>query len=212
MLFKNILLTLGLLCMQFLGCAGDRSPQIEEGFVTGEGVELYYKIIGEGEPILILHGGPGLDHSYFLPQMAGLGKDFKLIFFDQRFSGRSRADASATVSLADFVNDIEQIRKHLNLGQINLMAHSWGGLLGMAYALEHGESLKSLILVNTVAASSELQQEARVLFMSRFTEADSLARAAVMESEAFKKQVTGAFEDLFSYQFQADLSQSQPGR
>ena len=58
-----------------------------EGYVSVNGARLFYKAIGTGEPILILHGGPGLDHTYFLPQMASLSTTHRFILFDQRASG-----------------------------------------------------------------------------------------------------------------------------
>ncbi len=64
----------------------------EEGFVPVKGASLYYKMTGTGEPIVLLHGGPGLDHSYFLPQMEILSGNHRLIYFDQRASGQSSVD------------------------------------------------------------------------------------------------------------------------
>lgn len=108
--------------------------------------------MGEGEPLVVVHGGPVLDHSYFLPHFESLAQDYKLVFYDQRASGRSSiAIDSASMSLDGFVEDIELLRKELKLGKVNLLGHSWGGLLAMKYAIKYDENLNHLILSNSIA-------------------------------------------------------------
>ncbi|EPZ59863.1 alpha/beta hydrolase fold domain protein [[Clostridium] sordellii ATCC 9714] len=54
-------------------------------YIVNEDGKIFYKVIGEGKPILFIHGGPGLTHNYFLPHFLELAKlNYKLIFFDQR--------------------------------------------------------------------------------------------------------------------------------
>ncbi len=136
--------------------AGDNatSVSIEEGFTQINGTQLFYKIIGKGTPIVILHGGPGLDHSYLLPQMAELAKTHKLIFFDQRASGKSSVDSDTnSTTMKNLVEDVEGIRKAFKLGKMNLMGHSWGGLLAMFYAIRFPNN------ITTQSLESGLTQE-----------------------------------------------------
>ena len=70
--------------------------------------------MGSGAPLLILHGGPGLDHSYFLPQFAELARDHKLIFIDQRANGRTEAPDSTKMNLSFLIEDIESGLKNSN--------------------------------------------------------------------------------------------------
>src|SRR5260370_13241487 len=63
--------------------------RVEEGFVDAHGVLIYYKIIGRGAPLMIVHGGPGASHDYLLPHLLPLARTNKLIFIDERGSGRS---------------------------------------------------------------------------------------------------------------------------
>jgi proline iminopeptidase len=190
------------LTVLLFGCEGTKELYVEEGTRAINGTELYYKILGEGEPIVVLHGGPGLDHSYFLPQMSELAKTHKLIFFDQRLCGRSSGNVdSSSISMDHFVEDLEGIREGFELGEMNLMAHSWGGVLAMFYARKYPENLRSLMLVNTGAASSEFQQESARLLASRFTREDSVARAEVMQSEGFKQRTPTALAELFRISF-----------
>src|SRR5215472_8904533 len=62
---------------------------MQEGFVDANGVLIYYKIIGRGAPLMIVHGGPGASHDYFLPYLLPLARTNKVVFIDARGSGRS---------------------------------------------------------------------------------------------------------------------------
>lgn len=68
----------------------------QEGTFRASGVRFYYKRVGTGEPVVVLHGGPGINHSYFLPQMGELARTYQLIFLDQRAHGRSSPPATRT--------------------------------------------------------------------------------------------------------------------
>ena len=79
------------------------------------------KRIGEGIPIVIVHGGPGMDHSYLLPQMGKLAKSYKLIFYDQRAMGKSSADFdTSAMTMNSLVEDLEGIRKAFGIEKMNL--------------------------------------------------------------------------------------------
>ncbi len=111
----------------------DRSAP-REGMVPVENAELYYREIGQGQPIILLHGGPDFDHTYLLPEMDRLSDTFRLIYYDQRGRGKS----------ADNVQP-----EDVTFG------HSWGGLLAMEYAIRHPDRVSRLILMNTAPASAE---------------------------------------------------------
>src|SRR5664279_5195964 len=126
------------------------SPNVyksEEGFVDAHGVMIYYSIIGKGEPLLIVHGGPGASHDYFLPYLLPLARTNRLIFIDERGSGRSqKIENVSDYTVENMVEDVEAVRKELNLGRISLLGHSYGGVLAQAYALKYQENLSHLIL------------------------------------------------------------------
>lgn len=114
------------------------TPEIApSGIIKSQEADLFYKVIGSGTPIFVLHGGPGMDHKYFLPHLENLGNTFQFIFFDQRICGKSSWDLDSTsINMSSFVKDIEAVRKHFQLEKINLLGHSWGGLLAMWYATQ----------------------------------------------------------------------------
>ena len=130
---------------------------MDQGFVDTHGALIYYMSVGRGAPLLILHGGPGASHEYFLPHLLPLMRTNRLVFLDERGSGRSsRLEDSKQYTVANMVEDVEAVRQALGLGKVSLLGHSFGGVLAEAYALEHQENLSHLILASTFASTREL--------------------------------------------------------
>ena len=151
--------------------------QAVEGFAKINGTEIYFNRMGQGEPIIVVHGGPVLDHGDLMPFFGPLENNYELIYYDQRLSGRSSADVdSADITIDHFIDDIEELRTRLGLEDVHLMAHSWGGLLAMKYALKYPENLKSMILLNSMPANTELWQEESRIIAQTVTREDSLKR------------------------------------
>lgn len=144
--------------------SGDTQPQssskvfpIDEGYVDARGVLIYYKAFGKGDPLFIVHGGPGASHDYFLPHLIPLARTNRLIFIDERGSGRSeKLDDVKGYTVENMVEDVEAVRQHLHLGKINLLGHSYGGVLAQAYALKYGSNLRHLVLASTFHSTKAL--------------------------------------------------------
>ena len=133
--------------------------KIEEGFVDAHGVLIYYTAFGEGKPLLILHGGPGASHDYFLPYLLPLARENRLIFIDERGSGRSqKLEDPKGYTVGNMVEDVEAVRQVLGLGKIDLMGHSFGGVLAQAYALKYPKNLSSLILCSTFHSTAKMNE------------------------------------------------------
>jgi proline iminopeptidase len=135
------------------------SYKIDEGYVDAGGVLIYYTSFGQGPPLLIVHGGPGASHDYFLPHLVPLARHNRLIFIDERGSGRSqRLDDPAGYTVENMVEDVEAVRRELNLGKFALMGHSYGGVLAQAYALKYQQNLSKLILCSTFYSTSKMNE------------------------------------------------------
>ena len=133
--------------------------KIEEGYVDARGVLIYYKTIGQGPPLLALHGGPGASHDYFLPHLLPLARRNKLVFIDERGSGKSaKLGNPALYTVDNMVEDTEIVRHCLHLGKINLIGHSCGGVLAQAYALKYQKNLSHLILCSTFHSTKQLNE------------------------------------------------------
>src|SRR5947209_15660282 len=126
-------------------------PASRTGYLPVDRGALCYRAIGQGRPIIILHGGPDFDHTYLLPDMDRLADAFHLIYYDQRGRGRSSAQVQPEdVSLESEIDDLDRLREYFQLGSVAVVGHSWGGLLAMAYAIRHPDRVSHLILMNTI--------------------------------------------------------------
>jgi proline iminopeptidase len=133
-------------------------PQ-QEGFVDAHGVLIYYLALGNGDPLVVVHGGPGADHTYFLPYLLPLARTHRLIFIDERGSGRSqRLQDTSQYTVENMVEDVEDVRVALNLGKISLLGHSYGGVLAEAYALKYQQNLTHLILNSTFPSTNQMNE------------------------------------------------------
>jgi len=89
--------------------ATDKYP-IEEGFADANALLIYYMQIGAGEPLVILHGGPGASHEYLLPYLLPLARNNRLIFIDERGSGRSqKIEDPSGYTIENMVEDVEGV-------------------------------------------------------------------------------------------------------
>ncbi|HUU27887.1 MAG TPA: proline iminopeptidase-family hydrolase [archaeon] len=172
------------------------STPIVEGIASSNGVQLYYKTVGEGEPVVILHGGPGFDHLHMLP-MSALAKDYKVVFYDQRATGNSTGKVDArSMTVDNFVEDLEGLRKGLNLGKMNLIGHSWGAVLGMHYGIKYPDNLKTLILLGAYASMDIFDQYFENI-QKKTSSRDSRAMKEIEQSEAFKKKEAEAVQKYY---------------
>jgi proline iminopeptidase len=130
---------------------------IHEGFIDAHGVLIYYMTVGRGAPLLIVHGGPGASHDYFLPYLLPLARHNRLIFIDERGSGKSEyLQDPKGYTVENMVEDVEAVRQGLALGRISLLGHSYGGVLAQAYALKYQSNLTHLILASTFPSTKQM--------------------------------------------------------
>jgi proline iminopeptidase len=131
-------------------------PTPREGCIPVEHAALFYRDIGQGQPIIILHGGPDFGHNYLLPDLDRLADAFRLIYYDQRGRGKSTENVRPEdVSIQSEIDDLEGLRAYFQLDQAAVLGHSWGGLLAMEYAIRHPDRVSHLILMNTAPASHD---------------------------------------------------------
>jgi proline iminopeptidase len=122
---------------------------------------IWTKKIGDGEvKLLTLHGGPGLTHEYlecfegFLPK-----EGIEFYYYDQLGSGRSDHPREKSLWTIDrFCDEVEQVRAALGLDDFCLYGHSWGGILGIEYALKYQRHLKALIISNMTASNASYEK------------------------------------------------------
>jgi proline iminopeptidase len=103
-----------------------------------DGVSLFVHEVGEGFPVIVLHGGPGLDHTHMSPWLDSLGDEFRLLYVDERGQGRSDRVDPATLSLDAFANDVDLLAAALGLDAFALLGHSFGAIVATQHAIERG--------------------------------------------------------------------------
>jgi len=124
---------------------------------TEDGCNLYIREAGHGPTILVIHGGFGAEQSYMYPAFMPLLDKYHFVFYDQRGSMRSLCNDSL-ITVKEHVEDIERIRKALNIDSLVIAAHSMGTYLAIRYAAEHPEHIKGLVLIGSVPAKAALTQ------------------------------------------------------
>ena len=153
--FDVVVLLFALSLVVPLAAAAETGPgpapiEKRDGYVDTGGAVIYYVTIGSGPPLMILHGGPGSTHDYFLPYLLPLAKDRQLVLIDERGSGRSQTLTDHTeYNLKAMAKDVEAVRVALTLGKMDLLGHSFGGLLAQAVAVNHPAGIRRLILAST---------------------------------------------------------------
>lgn len=136
-----------------------RVYQVQEQFVDCNGVLIYVKTMGKGDPLILLHGGPGATHDYLLPHLLPLARHNRLVFMDERGSGRSqKLEDPAGYTVEAMADDVEAVRKALGLGKVSVLGHSCGGVLAQAYALKYPSSLSRLILCSTFHSTRAMNE------------------------------------------------------
>ena len=143
----------------------------------------------------------GMNHSYFLPHFDQLSGNYKIIFFDQRASGKSAVPSADSISLKFFTEDIEALRKKLGIEKLNLLGHSWGAIPAVHYGITHPEHVKSVILCNAVPLNKTFDSEVAKNQKGKFTKLDSVDRADILSSPAFKAREPESYKKLLLLSF-----------
>lgn len=154
-----------------------------DGIKKINGTELYCKVIGTGEPILVVHGGPGLAHDYLFEPFKVLADNYKLVFNDQRGCGRSSSfTKDEKVDMKTLVEDLEGIRKEFNLEKVYLAGQSWGATIALNYTFKYPQYVKKLLLLEPAPGSSEFLPEIQKTILSRLSgkEKESLTKLSQM--------------------------------
>lgn len=163
----------------------------ESGFTTTTPVPLYW--VRYGVPgklrLILLHGGPGADHRYLLPQMLHLARDYDLILYDQRGGGKSRAENNSPVTWHDHVADLAAICHENSISSPSLLGYSWGGMLALLYSISALDDQMfprpaRLLLMSPAPVTSEYRAEFDMNLRNRGNAPEILEeRRKLMESD-----------------------------
>ncbi|MFI5611075.1 alpha/beta fold hydrolase [Amycolatopsis sp. NPDC051903] len=155
--------------------------------------------LGEGEPVILCHGGPGL-WDMFGDLATSLAPHLRVIRWDQRGCGRS--ERRGPYSLARAVLDLDAVRRHYGLDRVAVLGHSWGASLALHYALDHPDHVTKLVYVSGTGLGRSWHQEyernlaARLgPALARVTELSDRPRTAAEDRELAVLQWSADFSD-----------------
>jgi proline iminopeptidase len=138
-----------------------------EGYVDVEGGKIWYKIVGEGNgvPLLILHGGPGSRSCLMIPGFSLLGSERPIIFYDQLGSGNSERPTDTSLwNIERFVDEIDHLRKALNLKELHILGHSCGSTFLIEYMItKKPEGVKSVVFSSPMISTRDWMSDAKIL-------------------------------------------------
>lgn len=186
-----------------LGCSMQDNYVIEEGKISINGAEIYYKTIGAGTPTFVIHGGPGDTHDTML-QLKDLADQYNVIFYDQRAAGRSTGDEDTeSHTIEVFVEDLEQLRTHFGGGKVNIIGGSWGSMVAMQYAMKYSDNINGMILMSSMGIRAEYFEEYLANIEERRTLEDSLELEQIAKTDEFGKREPETMEKFWRIYFKA---------
>lgn len=156
------------------------TPSWRDRLVSIGDTRLYVVERGEGTPLLILHGGPGLDHRMFGDYLDPLADAYRLIFVDQRSQGRSDPSPKETWTLGHMAADVGRLAEALSLDRFAVLGHSFGAFVALQHAVDHPGQASATVVSGGVPSARYLDHVDRNL--------------AAFEPEALRRQVADSWE------------------
>jgi proline iminopeptidase len=111
------------------------------------GHRVWVETIGFGGALVTLHGGPGLDHSWFRPALDPLASKAKVVYYDQADCGRSARDVPLANGFGTWVDELDGLRAALGVERMVLLGHSGGSMLALSYAVRFPAHVAGMVLI-----------------------------------------------------------------
>lgn len=151
------------------------SQAIESGYAAVEGTELYYEIHGQGEPLVMLHGGVDPSQVFGAP-LAEMAGTFKVIAIHARGHGLSR-DSDAPWSIEQAADDVAAVLRDRGIEKASVMGYSFGGKIALQFAIRHPDMLDKLVIVSTGYSRGGEYPEVRAAFEQMPAMADAIGNS-----------------------------------
>jgi proline iminopeptidase len=167
--------------------------------------ELYIETHGGGPrpPVICVHGGPGMDHTYMKPWFDAVAADRAVVYYDQRGCGRSNRPDPATCTMDAFVADLDAVRATVGAERFVLAGSSFGGFVGLSYAVSHPDRLDRLVLVGTAPSgefSADASENAAKATQDQQDAVAALADGRIHTDEEFARAFA-RFEGLYFHRY-----------
>src|SRR5205823_3717291 len=142
-------------CLINLAVQADLAPAkqiLVDGKIARDGADLFYTIAGaSGDYVLVLSGGPGEDIRSMQGVADELSKKYRCIMFEQRGTGRSKVGKydPSTINLNAYIEDIEALRKQMQIDKLTLLGNSWGMMLALAYGGTYPDAVRAIVTIGS---------------------------------------------------------------
>ncbi len=129
-------------------------------------VSLYVDVVGQGDPMVLMHGGPSAD-LWTMGAFRRCADQFTLVFYDHRCNGRSTGVPVSSMTWENLTADADALREYLGFEKWAVLGHSFGGHVALEYALRYPSRLSSLVLLDTGGDSHWSRENASELLAKR---------------------------------------------
>jgi proline iminopeptidase len=168
---------------------------MEDNTVKLNGVDIHYRAIGNGPVLFLVSPGWGVGSGYMQRAFSALAKHLRLVFIDTRGSGLSGRPADPTrMSSVDMANDLDPLRVHLGLSEINILGHSNSGAIALAYAARYPDRVSKLVLIDSQVLGLSAAADTQRILQNRATD-PRFAEATRIVSTFFTGQINPAASD-----------------
>ena len=180
---------------------------------VGDGQKSWYTIKGHRDkpPIIVIHGGPGMDSNSLAADFAPLEKDHRLVYYDQRGGGRSSLPADTKLLTIDHhVDDLEALRKHLGIDKIIIIGHSFGPAIAALYAIKYPQHVDRMIFIGPIPPrKGKFFEEFGAAMKSRLTDAQR-KRSSELRKQYDTGDVVAACREFWSINTPPRLAKESP--
>jgi proline iminopeptidase len=143
-----------------------RRHTLKPGRISIRDVSLFVQVVGEGPPLVLMHGGPSADH-WTLATFRRLADRFTLIFYDHRCNGRSDGAPVSSMTWENLTADADALRERLGFERWAVLGHSFGGHVALEYALRYPDRLSRLVLLDTAGDAHWSREKAPEVLAER---------------------------------------------
>ncbi|NQU18414.1 MAG: proline iminopeptidase-family hydrolase [Candidatus Saganbacteria bacterium] len=182
----------------------------QEAYIPVTGGKVWYKIVDANKkriPLLVLHGGPGAPHDCLEP-IEALADNRPVIFYDQQGCGNSgKPEDPSFFTIESFINELEQVRKALNLKKVHILGQSWGSMLAVDYILNRKpKGVVSLILSGPCLSVSRWSKDQKAYL----AELPEKLQKVIKESEASGDFTSQEYQDAMMYYYKLHICRLDP--
>ncbi len=193
------------------GSAADVWDDVEHHYADNNGVKIHYTTLGEGEPVVFVHGFPDFWYSW-RAQMRALAPHFKTVAIDTRgYNLSDQPDGVDSYHMDHLHGDIRAVIRDLGVDRVRLVGHDWGGAIAWQFTMAHQNSVEKLVVLNlthpkgyaAVVANPTPEQAANVQYARNFAASEPTGepvpeRLLAMGESSGDPLVAGRYREAFS--------------